>query len=352
MATDGHRRLGAEDDQCEVHCDAACHDPSPVAEAHHDHEHDGHGHGHGHGHGLGSGGWHARSGDRRRLGWSLGLTSVILVAEVIGGWLSGSLSLLSDAGHVFTDLTAQAISLGALALALRPADHRRTYGYHRAEILAALLNGLALFGLAGLIALSAWRRIGDPPHVHVGLMLPVAVSGLVANLVAASILARSETLNVRAAYLHILSDALASAAVVAGGLLMLWRPELRLIDPILALVIAVLIVINAGRLVRDALEILLEAAPRSIDLGKVREDVSRLDGVVAVHDLHVWTITSGLHALSAHIVVAEERSARESDLLLHQAKAMLLHRHHIAHSTLQIESERYQHLVGPPPRAR
>jgi cobalt-zinc-cadmium efflux system protein len=302
-----------------------------IAHPHGDHDHHGHSHD------------HARETDKKRLLLTLALTGAILVAEVIGGFLSGSLALLSDAGHVLTDASAQLLSLLALLFASRPADKRRTYGYYRLEILAALANGVALVALAGFILYSAWKRIDSPPEVKTGLMLVVAAAGLVANLVAARLLHRAHTLNARGAYLHIVSDTLASAAVVVGGLIMLATGGLYILDPILGVVIAIVVLWSAIRLIREAIDILLEAVPSSIDLEKVRDDVLAVDGIADVHDLHIWTITSGMYALSAHVVV-KHGHACDNDALLTRIKQVLLDRHRIGHSTLQLESTEYEHI--------
>ena len=322
-------RLGPAADRCEVISDARIVHPHGSGRGH-----AGHSHGH----------LAAREHDRRRLGITLGITAAILVAEVIGGLLSGSLALLSDAGHMLTDLSAQALSLLALLFAARPANARRTFGYYRLEILAALLNGLILAVLAAYILWEAWKRLSAPPQVHTDIMIVVAAIGLVANLVSAWLLSRAESLNVRAAYSHIISDALSSVAVVAGGAVMAIVGGLWILDPILGFVIGSLVVFSAYRLVREAIDVLLEAVPADIDLEKVREEMRRIAGVEDVHDLHIWTITSGLHALSAHLVVRRETLGPGCDDLLTRVKEMLLREHRIAHSTLQIESTEYTHV--------
>jgi cobalt-zinc-cadmium efflux system protein len=282
-----------------------------------------------------------RASDRRRLVAALAVSAVILVAEVVGGLVSRSLALLSDAGHVLADMSAQIISLLALLIASRPASSRRTYGYYRLEILAALVNGVLLLALAGGVIYTAVRRLGAvaPQAVHTDVMLPVAILGLVANIVAAWLLHGARGLNARGAYLHVLSDALASVAVVGGGVLMALWPGLTFIDPILGMIIAGVVVVGAFRLLREATDVLLEAAPPSIDPERVRQDVEQLPGVTNVHDLHIWCITSGLNALSAHIVVADGTG---SDEVLCRVKALLARDHHISHSTLQIESQSYE----------
>jgi cobalt-zinc-cadmium efflux system protein len=332
-------QLGRPADRCEVHHehpgDHAGHDHG---HAHHDHGHAHHHHHHHHGHS------HGRSSDKKRLFIAIGISGAILLAEVIGGLISGSLALLSDAGHVLTDMSAQFLSLFALLLAARPADARRTFGYHRLEILAALANGAILIALAGIIFYSAVGRLGDPTAVDAEIVIPVAIAGLVANGLGAWLLHGAHTLNVRGAYLHILSDLLSLAAVLIGGIVMAVKPSLAIIDPILGIGIAVIVVIGALRLLREAVDVLLEAVPGEIDAEEVREDVRKLGGIEDVHDLHIWTITSGLHALSAHIVVAQGAAMKSNDELLTRVKELLLRRHKIAHSTLQIESSEYRHV--------
>jgi cobalt-zinc-cadmium efflux system protein len=317
-------RCGGEGDRCEA-AGMSLH-PDEQGHAHHGHAHD-----------------HARdrAGDRKRLLASLALTAIILVAEVAGGLISGSLALLSDAGHVLADVSAQVVSLVALLIASRPASGRRSYGYYRIEILAALLNGVALLGIAGGVIYAAVVRLsaGVPGSIDTSVMLPIAVVGLVANLAGAWLLHGARTLNVRGAYLHVLSDTLASVAVVAGGIAIAVEPRLTFLDPILGIVIAGFVVVSAFRLLREATDVLLEATPADIDPDRVRRDVEQLPGITNVHDLHIWTITSGLHALSAHIVVGEGVGG---DDILCRVKELLARDHRISHSTLQIESSTYE----------
>jgi cobalt-zinc-cadmium efflux system protein len=285
----------------------------------------------------------SRAGERRRLALTVALTALILVAEVVGGLLSRSLALLSDAGHMFTDVVAQGLALAAMYIAARPADERRTYGWHRIEILAALVNGITLFALSSAILWQAWRRLGAPVEVHTGLLLIVATVGLFANLVGTAVLRGLHSLNARAAYLHVLLDTLSSVAVLAGGVVMYVKRGLYWVDPALSIAIGLLIFYNSYRLIREAVDVLLETVPRGIDLAGVTHAIDRVDGVAGVHDLHIWTITSGLYALSAHIVVAPEHEAGR-DQLLNRVKEMLLSQYCIAHTTLQIESEGHEHV--------
>jgi cobalt-zinc-cadmium efflux system protein len=283
-----------------------------------------------------------RLGDRKRLGLALAVTSAILVAEVIGGLLSHSLALLSDAGHMLSDVVAQALSLAALQIASRPADARRTYGWHRVEILAALGNGVTLVALSLFIIWEGWRRLHAPVEVHTTLMMPIAAIGFVANLVGAWLLHDAHSLNVKGAYLHVLGDTLSSLAVLGGGAVMYFVGGAYWLDPALSIVIGLFILWSSYALIRDAVDVLLETVPRDIDLAGVTHAIDGMPDVVAVHDLHIWTITSGLHALSAHIVVRATDASRR-DALINAIKQVLAERYKISHTTLQIESESYDH---------
>jgi cobalt-zinc-cadmium efflux system protein len=286
---------------------------------------------------------HARAGERKKLALTLGVTAVILLAEAVGGWLSGSLALLSDAGHMFSDLVSQGLALAALVIATRPADARRTYGWYRLEILAALLNGLTLLLLAAGILWSGIHRLRAPVEIHTGTMLIIAAIGLVANLIGAWLLHDAESLNVKGAYLHIVFDTLSSVAVLIGGTIMWLAHGLYWLDPVLSMLISVIIVWSAVSLIREAVDVLLETVPRSIDLDGVATKMKGIEGVNEVHDLHIWTITSGMYALSAHIVVRGEHP-ESNDALMNKVKAMLLADFSIAHTTLQLESEGHEHV--------
>jgi cobalt-zinc-cadmium efflux system protein len=331
-----------------------------------------HGHHHGHDHGPGHDHDHppyrsmkapgavdhkaehreGRNRERNRLIIVTALTALILVAEVIGGLMSGSLALLSDAGHMLSDVAAQVLSLLALAIAARPADDKRTYGYYRIEILAALANGLALLGLSGWILWSAWGRLrGGPQEIHTTLMIAVAAIGLVANLICAWLLHDAKSLNVRGAYLHILLDSLSSLAVVAGGAVMALLHGSYLIDPILSIAIGLFVIYSAYRLVRDAVDVLLETAPSHLDTGGVCKAIAACAGVRDVHDLHIWSITSGMYALSAHVVV-DSADLHRNDTVLSEIQALLLRDFHISHSTIQIESHEYEHVSDSCERPR
>lgn len=269
-----------------------------------------------------------------RLLWVLGITAVFMVAELVGGILSGSLALLADAGHMLTDVAALALSVFAMRLARRPPSMRRTFGYVRLEILAALVNGAALLVIAGLILVEAWQRFRIPVEVDGALLLGVATLGLGVNVTGALLLHRHahDNLNVRGAYLHVLGDLLGSVGAMAAGIVILttgWAP----IDPAVSIVIALLILWGAWSLVRDAAEILLESAPAHVDMDSILADLAGIEGLDQVHDVHVWTLTSGFVALSAHGVIDDPR--QHTRILDEVRQRMGVHG--IEHVTFQIE---------------
>jgi cobalt-zinc-cadmium efflux system protein len=303
------------------------------------HSHAGHHHGPG-GHGPFHS--HAVQGDPsgrghvRRLRLALVVTLIVLIAEVVGGIASNSLALLADAGHMLTDVAALALSLFVSWFSMRPETPRRTYGYVRLEILAAFVNGAALLVISAFIAWEAISRLREPQQVGGGLMLVIALVGLLANVISAFALhgASDSSLNVRGAYLHVLSDLLGSIGTVLAALIIRftgWLPA----DPIVSILVTLLIVRGAWRLVRESVDVMLESTPAHISLGGVRAQLEAIPGVESVHDLHVWTVTSGMVAMSAHAVVR--------DCGIHQA---VLERAHdvaaelgIQHITIQLESD-------------
>jgi len=257
-------------------------------------------------------------------------------AEVAGGLLTNSLSLLADAGHMLSDAAALALSLFALWIAdSRPPGPLRTYGAYRAEILAALANGAALVLIALLVAVEALGRLRDPPAVAAPGMVAVAAGGLVVNVVALFVLhgSRHDSLNMRGAWLHVLSDALGSVQAIAAGVL-IWAFNWRWADPLASLLIAVLVVASAWRLLKEAIAVLMEAPPGHIDVERVREAMLAVACVADVHDLHVWSIATGFDCLSAHVVADGER---ERDPLLDELRRMLHDRFGIEHITIQLE---------------
>ncbi|GEA88860.1 cation diffusion facilitator family transporter [Cellulomonas cellasea] len=289
--------------------------------------------GHDHGHGTATG------QHRRRLVAVLVLTLGVVGIEVVGGLLSGSLALLADAGHMLTDATGVAVALVASTLATRPATNERTYGLQRAEILAALANGLLLGGLAVWVVVEAVGRWADPPEVATGLMIAVAAVGAVANLASLLLLrgGQRESLNVRGAYLEVLGDLVGSAAVLVAGVVVATTGYVRA-DVIASVAIGLLIVPRAWSLLREVVDVLLEATPRGLDLDEVRDHIRAVPGVVDVHDLHAWTITSGVAALSAHVVVDEACiDRRRPGEVLDALDACLGEHFAMEHCTFQLE---------------
>ena len=283
---------------------------------------------HGHEHG-------GRARSRRALGLVLVLTAGYTIVEVVAGVLTGSLALLADAGHMLGDVAALGLALGAAWLASRPATPERSFGFQRAEILAALVNGLALVAIAIWVFVEAIRRLDDPSEILGGWMLAVALLGLAVNLVAAGILARAaaESLNVQAALRHVFADLASSIGVAATAIVVIatgWRQA----DPLAGMGIALLILASSWGILRDSVVILLEASPAGIDAREVGRRMASWEGVVEVHDLHIWTITSGFPALSAHVLVARGDDCHARRLELEQ---MLAQEFGLEHTTLQVE---------------
>lgn len=293
----------------------------------------GQGHNHSHTHGTATG------RHRRRLVIVLAITLSVVGIQVVGGLVSGSLALLADAGHMLTDATGVAIALVATGLAARPPDKSRTFGLQRAEILAALANALLLGGLAIWVIVEAVRRWDDPPEVGTALMLVTATLGALANLASLLVLRQGEkeSLNVRGAYLEVLGDLVGSVAVIVAGVVIATTGYVRA-DVIASLAIGVFILPRAWSLLRSVVDVLLEATPRDLDLDTVREHIVAVTGVVDVHDLHAWTITSGVPALSAHVVVDDECIARgRSGHVLDALSECLSTDFGIGHCTFQLE---------------
>lgn len=297
----------------------------------HDHSHPGHSHpGHSHGghsHGAGAG--------KRALAFVFALTAGFLVLEVVGGLLTGSLALLADAGHMASDAVSLGLALFAVWLAERPATPQRSFGYKRAEILAALANGVTLVAVSVWIFVEAFRRVQDPPEILGGWMMAVAVAGLVINVAGAIVLSRSggDSLNVEGALRHVLADLMGSVGVIAAaGVILLtgWRYA----DPLISVAIGVLVLGSSWKLLRDSTNILLEATPRGINAEKVGRSMASVAGVEEVHDLHIWTITSGFPALAAHVLVGQDEDchARRRDL-----ETLLARDFGIEHTTLQVD---------------
>ena len=285
-----------------------------------------------------------RRPESKRLWIVLGLTAVFMVAEVVGGVLSNSLALLADSGHMLADVGALALSLIAMQLALRPPSAERTFGYVRLEILAALVNGATLLIISGWIVWEAWGRLGAPQEVNGPLMMGVAGVGLIVNLVGARLLHThaGENLNMRGAYLHVLGDLLGSIGAIGAGALILltgWTP----VDAIVSVVIAGLILLGAWRLVKEATGVLLEMVPPHVDMEGVLEDLQAIPNLHDVHDLHVWTLTSGFIALSGHGVLQDPTHHQQ---VLDEIRERMELRN-IGHVTFQLEPERLHQITRP-----
>lgn len=298
----------------------------------HPHAHGAHG---SHAHSYSGGHAHDRGLGQRSLAWALGLTIAFTIAEFVGGWLANSLALIADAAHMLADAGSLALSLFALWFARRPATAGKTYGYVRLEILAALVNGALLLVIAGGIVWEAIRRLGTPEPVRAGVLIAVASAGLLANLLSALILHRAagESLNVRGAYVHVLGDLLGAAGAIGAGLLIVFTGWLAA-DPIISLLVAALILVSAWGLLRESVDVLLEAVPAHIDMAEVRSAIEEVPGVEDVHDLHVWTVTSGFLAMSGHAVLREPTRSQE---VLDQIHARMRDRFGITHATIQLE---------------
>lgn len=298
------------------------------------HHHD-HGDGHGHHH-------HGKGASKRALLISFLIITVFLIVEVFGGFLTNSLALLSDAGHMLSDSSALLLSLIAMHIASRPPSAQKTFGLHRFEILAALINGVTLALISVFILWEAYQRLLDPPQVASGTMIIIAAIGLLANLAAAFVLMRGDykdNVNVRSAYLHVLGDLLGSIGAIIGGLLMLvfgWY----IADPMISIIVAVLILLSAWRVTKESVNILLEGAPSRLDTTQVQKRLKQLSGVRDVHDLHIWTVTSGFDSLTCHLIVRENLPSYP---ILNEALSLLKKEFGITHATIQIENDSVQH---------
>ena len=281
-----------------------------------------------------------RSASRRSLSFALALIMVYMVVEVVGGLISGSLALLADAGHMLTDGAAIGLALLAIWVSGRPASIEQTFGFHRTEILAAMLNALSLWLISALIFFEASRRLNDDLQVDGGLMLGVGAVGLLVNLAAAWALHRSsgESLNVEGAFLHVVADLLGSVAVVAGGILVL-AFEWNIADPIFGIVIGVLILASSLRLLWKVVHVLMEGTPSHLDLHHLCQRLEELEGVTGVHDIHAWTITTGYDALSAH-VTADPTVMQDPNPVLQALRDIASSEFGIGHVTIQLEDSK------------
>lgn len=274
--------------------------------------------------------------DRRALTITLTITAAYCVVELAGGIVTNSLALLSDAGHMFADVAALGISLFAARLSQRPPTARKTFGYHRGEILAAFVNGLALWLVVGLIFNEAYQRVWNPPAVHSVGMIAIAAVGLLVNVVSLQLLRHShtESLNVRAAFVHVLGDALGSVgALLAGVMMLVWGWYVA--DPLVSAGIGLLILYSSWGIVRESVDILMQATPREMRLEEIERCLLSIEGVCEVHDLHVWTLTSGRYLLSVHLVVSRGDATRP---VIDAAQTQLRERFGIGHTTVQVDT--------------
>jgi len=277
-----------------------------------------------------------RSESARRMAIVLGITAVVMLAEAVGGYFAHSLALLADAGHMLADVAALGLAVVVARLAQRPATPERSFGLLRAEILAALVNGAALVAITAGIFVEAWRRLANPPAIHAGLLIGVAGVGLAANIASMRILhhGHQHSLNQRGAYLHVASDLLGSIGAIGAGLVVL-ATGWTLADPIISIGIGALILGGAWRLVRESVDVLLEATPAHISLPDVHDRIASVPGVSSVHDLHVWTVTSGVVAMSGHLVVRDPaQNQRILEAVQERMQALK-----IGHVTVQMEKD-------------
>lgn len=298
----------------------------------HSHEHSSHSHG-----------ISSRGGDKKGLTIALLTTAVIMIVEFLGGLITNSLALLSDSGHMLSDVSSLAFSLIAMWFASKPPSPQKTYGFYRFEILAALLNGLTLFIIAGIIIWEAYERLFDPPNVISGTMIAIAAIGLTANLFSAWMLTRkgdvSSNVNVRSAYLHILGDALGSVGAIIAGILMsafAWY----IADPIISVIVALLILKSAWGIIDESIHILMEGTPPTVEVDEVKQALLAIPGVKNIHDLHIWTVTSGIDSLTCHLLIDSEQNSQD---VLQQAILTIEKHFNIQHTTIQIETSDLQH---------
>lgn len=277
----------------------------------------------------------SRAANQQSLALTLGLVSAYMIAEVIGGLLTGSLALLADAGHMLSDAGSLALALFALWIAQKPPTSEHTYGYYRTEILAALANGATLVAVSLYICVEAYERFLEPREIKGGWMLAVAAGGLLVNLAGLWVLrrGRGESLNIRGAWLHVLTDTLGSIQAIAAGAL-IWAFGWYWADPLASVAIGLLVIFSSWTLLKESVSVLMEGSPGHIDVDEVRETIVKVSGVEEVHDLHVWTITSGLIALSCHVVCAGNFRQEE---VLSSVRTSLHEKFHIDHVTIQVE---------------
>lgn len=301
---------------------------------HHDHPH-GHSHGAGHSHN------HGKNANKQALKISFIMISTYMILEAIGGFMTNSLALISDAGHMLSDATALGLSYVAMTFGERKSNEFKTFGYKRFEVLAAFINGLTLIAVSLYIFWEAYRRLSQPPEVISSGMLIISIIGLLVNIIAAYILMkgdRSGNLNIRSAFLHVIGDLLGSVGAIAAALLIMFFGW-DLADPIASVVVAILIIISAYRVTRDSIHVLMEGTPTYINVAEVRVALSSIQNTIEVHDLHIWAISSDIPSLSCHIVVND---VQNSLMVMKEAKKILTDQFNIKHTTIQIDTPETQ----------
>ncbi len=275
--------------------------------------------------------------DEKKLLFGIIITFLILISEIIGGIVSNSLALLSDAGHVFTDGASLLLSFFALKIMQKPSSKIATFGYHRVGELAALINGVSLIVISIFIFIEAYKRILNPVEIHSGIMLIIAIIGMIGNLITAWILGhKHESLNIKSAWLHVFGDAIASVGVILGGIIIKitgWY----IIDPIISIIVGIIIIIGGFKVTKQALSIFLELSPLNIDLEKLKAQIEKTEGVIDVHDIHLWSIGHGIPSFSAHIKI-DDQYVTSSDKIRKEIEHVLFHQG-IKHTVLQIECD-------------
>lgn len=306
----------------------------------HDHSNDP-GHKHSHSHGPGHSHNHGKNVNKQSLKLSFIIITTYMIVEAIGGFMTNSLALISDAGHMLSDATALGLSFLAMTFGERKATEFKTFGYRRFEVLAAFINGLTLIGISVYIFFEAYRRFSQPPEVMSSGMLIIACIGLLVNIIAAFILMRgdtSENLNMKSAFLHVIGDLLGSVGAITAALLIMFLGW-DLADPIASVLVSILIIISAIRVTRDSIHILMEGAPANINVAEVRNTLASIKNTIEVHDLHVWALSSDVPSLSCHIVVNDSQS---SSSVMREAKRLLEDQFKIKHTTIQIDTPETQ----------
>lgn len=294
---------------------------------------------------MGSEHGHSHGGNKKTLLIAFLITTIYMVVEAVGGFLTNSLALIADAGHMLSDSVSLGIGFLAFTIGEKAADQFKTYGYKRFEILAAVFNGVTLVLIAGYIFYEAYHRFADPPNVASTGMLMIAVVGLLVNLLVAWILMRGgdtkENLNLRAAFLHVLGDLLGSVGAIAAALLIMffgWAWA----DPLASVIVAILVLISGWRVTKEAVHVLMEGTPKNVRIDEVTAAIENIPGIINIHDLHIWSITSGENALSGHVVIEKGISFEESQLILREIEKTMADRK-IGHVTVQLETPEHPH---------